>query len=102
MDLQTIIIRPVITEKAMAAAAKGKFTFAVQKSASKEAIKRAIGNSFHVTVTGVQTTVIKGKRKRVGQRRTEVTDTVWKRAVVTLKKGEKLDMFEAAGGEAAK
>src|SRR5579862_1642048 len=96
MDMHNILIAPIITEKAMSEAGKGKFTFAVQKAASKNAIRNAIAKVFNVTVTGVQTTTVKGKRKKIGQKRTEVNDSVWKKAIVTLKKGEKIAIFEAA------
>jgi large subunit ribosomal protein L23 len=96
------IISPIITEKAMAEAAKGKFTFAVNKAATKDNIKKEIGAAFNVTVIGVQTIIAKGKRKKIGKKRTEVKDSAWKRAVVTLKNGEKIDMFEAAGTSAEK
>ena len=97
MDLHNVIVGPIITEKAMKEAGRGKFTFSVLRSANKTVIGKAVSAAFNVHVTAIQTVMVKGKRKRVGKKRTEVRDAVWKRAIVTLKKGEKIDIFEAAG-----
>ena len=94
MDWQNIIIGPIISEKSMNQANKGKFTFAISKSASKTAIKKAVKNAFKVNVISVQTSVVKGKKKRVGNKRAEITETEWKKAIVMLKKGEKIAIFE--------
>lgn len=97
-----IIVRPLVTEKSMTDVSKGKYTFAVAKSATKSAIKHAIKNKFNVTVSSVATSVIKGKSQRVGARRVEVAKPEWKKATVTLKKGDKIALFEPGGEEAKK
>ena len=74
----------------------GKFTFKVDKTANKNAIKQVIEKRFGVSVINVTTITVKGKTQRVGARRAEVKVTSWKKAVVTLKKGEKIDLFELA------
>ena len=66
-----IIISPLITEKSMADASSGKFTFKVAKSANKNEIKNAIQKNFSVNVTHISTSILKGKKVRVGARRTE-------------------------------
>ena len=93
-----VIIRPIVSEKSMREAEKGKFTFEVARFADKNAVKRAIEKQFSVNVTDVATSVVKGKRKRVGKRRQEVNDSVWKKATATLKSGQKINMFDLAGG----
>lgn len=80
----------------------GKYTFAVHKKADKGAIKKAINQLFNVTVVGVATSVVKGKTQRVGQRRQEINKTEWKKAIVEVKKGEKIALFEPGGGEEPK
>ena len=102
MDINSIIIGPIISEKSMSEAGKGKFTFAVIKYAGKNAIKKAINNTFKVNVVSIRTTLQKGKRKRVGARRTQVQGSFWKKAVVVLKSGEKIDIFAAAEQSSAK
>jgi large subunit ribosomal protein L23 len=92
-----IIIKPVITEKSMADVTKGKYTFVVAKDAGKGAIKQAIKAKFNVTVSTIATSVLKGKTQRVGTRRQEVARPAVKKATVTLKKGEKIGLFEPGG-----
>ena len=89
-----ILIKPLVTEKSMGEVAKGKYTFMVARFATKSVIKQEIKNKFNVTVIGMTTSVVKGKTKRVGTRRTEVTATAWKKASVQLKKGDKIALFE--------
>jgi large subunit ribosomal protein L23 len=89
-----VIISPVITEKSMIDAGNGKFTFAVGRFVNKDEIKKAIEKKFSVHVVGISTSVIKGKSIRSGARRTEKKLTPSKKAIVTLKKGEKIGMFE--------
>jgi large subunit ribosomal protein L23 len=93
----TIIVKPIISEKSMREAEAGKFTFQVRKDADKDAIKKAIESQFSVKVIGLSTITVKGKRKRVGARRMEVKDSVSKKAIATLKKGQKIDLFEMVG-----
>jgi large subunit ribosomal protein L23 len=92
--MNTVIIKPIITEKSMNDVSGKKYTFAVARFANKTEIKRALKTAFNITVLSVATSVVKGKKKRVGMKRKEVTESVWKRATVQLKKGEKLSLFE--------
>lgn len=89
-------MQPIITEKSMIDAGIGKFTFKVSASLDKTAIKHAVQTKFAVHVTGVATSLVKGKSKRVGARRTEKTLSPWKKAIVKLKKGEKIAIFDVA------
>src|SRR5262245_61892846 len=97
--MQTILIKPIVTEKSMADAGKGRYLFAVAEGATKDAIKKYINQRFSVHVTQVTTSVVKGKRKRIGARRQEVHGSVWKKATVRVKKGEKIGLFEGAEEE---
>ncbi|MEK7692929.1 MAG: 50S ribosomal protein L23 [Chloroflexota bacterium] len=88
-----IITRPLITEKAQTMAAhQNKYAFEVDKRANKMQIKEAVEVAFSVKVKEVNTAVIKGKRRRYGRSLTKQPD--WKKAVVTLAPGEKIELFE--------
>lgn len=102
MDAASILIRPIITEKSMDEAGRGRFTFVVAKNATKPEIKKAIEGQFKVNVISVATLVSKGKRGRAGKRRTEVVYTPFKKAIVGLKEGQRIDMFEVQEGEKKK
>lgn len=93
------MLTPLITEKSMKDASTGKFTFKFPVSARKEEIKKIIQDKFSVTVVHVSTTIVKGRTQRVGLRRNEVKKSPFKKAVVELKKGEKIGLFELGGEE---
>ncbi len=92
MDPYSIIVNPVVTEKSTLLQEKGKYTFAVYKSSSKTDIIRAIESAFDVQVDSVNTFNIKGKTRRVGRNLAKRPDK--KRAIVTLKSGESIQLFE--------
>src|SRR5581483_6662216 len=100
--MNTIIVRPLITEKSMSDVVKGKYSFVVSKDARKEVIKSVLKQQFNVTVVSISTSTVKGRTKRVGVRRQEVPTADWKKATVTLKKGDKIALFEPGGGEEGK
>ena len=91
--LHRTIVRPLVTEKSSAAyQERGEYAFEVHPDATKHAIKSAIEQLFGVKVTGVWTSNQRGKARRVGQqvgRRPH-----WKKAVVKLKDGDTIDIFE--------
>ena len=91
-DFRDIIIRPVVTEKAMNMLADNKYTFMVDKKANKTEIKNAVENIFSVKVDKVATINVTGKLKRVGKFEGRKPDR--KKAIVTLKSGEKIRLFE--------
>ncbi len=90
----SVLISPLITEKSMIDAGNGKFTFRVYKTANKTEIKKEVEKNFSVNVTHISTSILKGKSTRVGMRRTEKELSDTKKAVVTLRKGEKIGLFE--------
>jgi len=95
--MNTVVIRPIITEKALGQAAKGTYTFEVARYSRKEEIGPAIEKMFGVNVTKVRTAIMHGKSHRTGKRRTEVLAEDWKKVFITLKTGEKIDLFEVGG-----
>lgn len=100
--MQSVIIRPIVTEKSMGDVNKSKYSFLVVKDATKSAIKQAVKQMFSVTVIGVQTSITKGRKQRVGARRAEVPMADFKKAIVTLKKGDTIALLEPAGEEKKK
>ncbi len=87
------IVRPIMTEKTSAAYQdRQEYTFEVAPDANKLAIRAAIQKLFGVTVTGVQTMNVRGKSRRVGQSIGKRAN--WKKAIVTLKDGDTIDIFE--------
>lgn len=94
MILTSIIRRPIITEKSVSDAKSGKYTFEVALSADKESIKKAIAKEYSVNVISVSTAIVKGRRKRAGKKRTEMTLGPAKKARVQVKKGETIALFE--------
>jgi len=91
-DYRDVIIKPIITEKTMNLLADNKYTFIVDKKANKTEIKNAVENIFNVKVEKVSTMNVKGKPKRVG--RFEGRTPSRKKAIVTLKPGQKIKLFE--------
>ena len=98
MTLQAaeIIVRPVISEKSMDETQRGKYTFAVHDDANKLQIKQAVEELFKVDVIGVNVLTSKPKEKRRNSRRgrTKGYTSAWRKAVVTLKAGDKIEFFE--------
>ena len=78
-------------------ASNGKFTFKVLKSSNKNDIKREIEKNFSVNVIGISTNILKGKKVRVGARRAEKNVSDTKKAIVSVKKGQKIGLFELGG-----
>ena len=97
MDIRDVIIKPLVTEGSMKHVDSGKYSFVVHTKADKKIIKQTISALFNVHVVSVATNTVKGKRQRVGKKRTEKIVTAWKKAVVTVKKGEKIGLFEPGG-----
>ncbi len=91
-----VIIAPIISEKSMSDAAKSKFTFRVSRRADKLSIKKEVEEKFKVNVLGVATITTKGKSSRTGTRRVEVAKQPKKKAIVTLKLGQKIPLFDAS------
>ncbi len=94
--MQTVLLKPLVTEKSMHKAGEGKYTFIVARFARKQAIKEAIEKKFSVHIVSIMTSVVKGKTKRTGQKRIEVKNSPFKKATVGLLSGEKIGLFEVA------
>ena len=97
MDARTVIIRPVISEKSYALIAEGKYTFRVHDRANKTQIAKAVEGIFDVRVADVRTAKVRAKPKRRGLHRGRTR--AWKKAIVRLAPGERIELFEGAATE---
>jgi large subunit ribosomal protein L23 len=90
-----ILIRPIITEKMTELGEKRQYAFEVPISVNKIEVGKAIEKKFNVKVTSIRTVLVKGKRKSQMTRRGrfEGHTKTWKKAIVTLKEGDKIDYF---------
>ncbi|MDN5346950.1 MAG: large subunit ribosomal protein [Clostridia bacterium] len=89
---QDIIIQPLVTEKTTGLLGQNKYTFIVRNDANKIEIKQAIEKLFKVKVVKVNTLFDRGKLRRRG--RTEGLQPDRKKAIVTLRPGDKIPLFE--------
>ena len=92
MGPHDVIIKPMITEKSTVLQEIGKYVFHVAPRANKMEIKQAVQTVFGVKVVDVNITKIRGKFKRFGPRFKKMPDT--KKAVVTLRMGERIQIIE--------
>ena len=100
MRPEDIIIKPVVTEKSNDGLQAGKYTFKVNKKATKVDIARAVEKLFDVKVVNVNTVTVKGKEKRVGVHVGKTSD--WKKAIVTIDTNPSEKTYLAKGGKETK
>ena len=91
-DSRDIIIRPIITEKGTEEMGQGRYIFEVGKGANKHLIKKAVEELFKVQVVNVNTMTVRGKYRGFG--RFTGTSKDWKKAIVTLREGDSIPLFE--------
>ena len=94
------ILAPVVTEKSNDGMQLGKYTFKVNKKATKVDIKRAVEKLFDVKVLKVNTMTVQGKEKRVGRSVGKTSD--WKKAIVTIDTNPAEQSYLAKGGKVTK
>jgi large subunit ribosomal protein L23 len=94
MEARDVIIAPLITEKSMTGTAASQYSFEVHPRATKTQIRQAVEEIFKVSVVKVNTTNVGGKLKNFARRgvRTSGKQPDWKKAIVTLKSGEKIEL----------
>jgi large subunit ribosomal protein L23 len=94
-DTQRVIRRPMVTEKSTRQKEESRqYVFEVHRDANKIEIQSAVERLFKVKVLQVRTSNVLGKMKRLGRRYGKRPD--WKKAIVTLKEGDRIDFFEGA------
>ena len=92
MNISEVLLRPTITEKSTLLQEDGQYTFHIAPRANKTLVKQAVEQNFGVKVVSVNVTVNRGKRKRYGPRFKKRPDV--KKAVVTLRPGDRIDLIE--------
>jgi large subunit ribosomal protein L23 len=92
MNVYQVLKRPIMTEKTDYQRDNNQYIFEVDRRANKHQIKSAVETIFDVKVEAVNTMIIKPKQRRMG-RRVVTTRPSWKRAVVTLASGERIQEF---------
>lgn len=97
---EDVIIKPIITEKSNDEMQFGKYTFKVNKKATKVDVRRACEKLFNVKVLNVNTMIVKGKEKRVGRNIGKTSD--WKKAIVTIDTNPAEQKYLAKGGKETK
>ncbi len=100
MIAEEIIIAPIVTEKSNNGLQEGKYTFKVNKKATKVEIRNAVEKLFNVKVLNVNTMNVNGKKKRVGYHQGRTSD--WKKAIVTIDIDPKASTYLTKGGKEAK
>jgi large subunit ribosomal protein L23 len=94
MDARQVIIRPIVSEKSYALIAQNKYTFRVHPEAHKTQIRDAVQQIFDVEVADVKTMTVRSKPKRRGY--TAGRSRSWKKAIVLLAPGDRIELFEGA------
>ena len=94
ISIHDVLLHPVVSEKSVAETERNNYTFAVAREANKFQIKEAVEAEFKVTVLGVRVLTVKPKQKRRGRRQLG-TVPGWRKAVVTVADGQKIELFEA-------
>ena len=92
-SLHDVLLRPVISEKSVLETERNNYTFAVARDANKFQIREAVEAEFKVNVVGVRVLTVKPKQKRRGRRQLG-TVPGWRKAVVTIQAGQKIEFFE--------
>jgi large subunit ribosomal protein L23 len=91
---RNVLLRPIISEKSVLETERNNYPFAVARDANKFQIKAAVETEFKVDVLGVRVLTVKPKQKRRG-RRTLGMVPGWRKAIVTIAAGQKIELFEA-------
>lgn len=93
MDYNDVILEPILSEKSTDLSEQNKYVFRVSIQANKHLVSKAIKEIFNVTPEKVNVMRIRGKQKRV--RYQYGITPAWKKAIITLKKGDKIELFES-------
>jgi large subunit ribosomal protein L23 len=91
--MKQILVRPIITEKSVSGAENRKYVFEVHNDANKIEIEKSVHEYYKVDPTQVNIVKVKGKEKRFKGRNKGTTKN-WKKAIVTVKKGQKIEGFD--------
>ena len=92
LELQQVLVKPLITEKSTLLQEEGKYVFHIAPRANKVQVREAVEKSFGVVVVNVNICRVRGKLKRYGPRLSRTPDT--KKAIVTLRAGDRIQLIE--------
>lgn len=93
MNLEKKTVRPIITEKTLSLTAANKYVFHVSMEATKGSVEKELKALFNVDAVDVQIMIVPGKKKRILKTYRFKTNPKWKKAIVKLKEGQKIDIF---------
>lgn len=91
--MNTVLLKPLITEKSLSLAGRGWYTFVVEKDSKKREIITAVNSLFKVHATEVRTAIFKTENIRSGKKKLPGKSKSWKKAMLKLKPDEKIDLF---------
>jgi large subunit ribosomal protein L23 len=94
MDVRQVLLAPVVSEKSYSLIEDDKYSFRVHERAHKTQVRQAVEELFGVTVEGVNIVNVRSKPKRRGM--SKGTKPGWKKAIVQLKAGDRIEIFEGA------
>jgi len=92
MNIFEILRKPLVTEKSTKLSERNKYVFEVDTRANKDQVRLAVEKCFKVSVVSVNMIKVPGETKRMGRR--AISHPAWKKAIVTLKEGDKIQFFE--------
>jgi large subunit ribosomal protein L23 len=92
MNLFEVLRKPLVTEKSTKLSERNKYVFEVDKRSNKDQVRLAVEKAFKVGVVSVNIIMVPGETKRMGRR--PISRPAWKKAIVTLKEGDKIQYFE--------
>jgi len=92
MQPYEVLYRPLITEKGSGLQAQNKYVFKVNQGANKLQVKQAVEKAFRVKVASVNVMTVPGRMRRMRNR--QVLSPAWKKAIVTVRPGDKIEFFE--------
>ena len=95
MNIYDVIVRPLVTEKSELLKTEGKYAFMVNTRANKFEVKRAVETLYGVQVASVNVMNMPAKANRIRGRRRSVRRPVWKKAIVTVASGQRIEALEA-------
>ncbi len=96
MQSAKVILKPMMTEKSLIEAGNREYTFAVETTATKGEIAKAIKMMFDVDTVSIKTRIVKNRSRRVLRSRQRTAVSTFKKATVKLLKDQKIDIFEVA------
>jgi large subunit ribosomal protein L23 len=93
MKLSSIVLKPIVTEKSYGASNTNVYTFKVNMKATKYSIAKEMKRMYGVDAVDVNTSVTPGKKRRIVGTRMTVKTGRWKKAIIKIKEGQKIELF---------